>query len=761
MLNPSFDSESIRVEATRIQSEAAGLLDDPENLGEEKLLQLAFNQPRMGKNTVIGRNGLEKLAPESVAAFYRAFYTPSRMLLVVSGDISSSEILNEVVRIYAKPANPPAKTELPSLPESQSEFRYASLRGRVSVPHLFWGFHAVPESDADASALEVLGAILGLGRSSAFSARLREEKNLALSIESKMMFYPEFGYFLTLAKCDAASIDRSELAILTEMELLKREEPAEADMERAAALLERKHWADLETTSGRARMIARFELTGDWKRMERRVANLRKVKAADVKRVAAKYLRLQKASLLEYMPSDAEERTLTQNALLSTFSGLLDPATDEEQAKRNRQSVLSVTIPPDYNFKFNEMRYPFQTASILRGPSLFIREDHSNPLIEMGFFYPGGRIDERRENSGITRLMTNLMLRGGTDTAQFYRQFEVYGGHMQPVVMDDYFGVYVSVLAQNFEPALRLLVDAIREPSLDKDAVQREAERQIADIRSYRMSRDFPQSVLQQALFENFPYSLESYGSEESVGALTPESIKAWHAAHVRNRKPIVVLIGDTKGTSLASVFVQKFSGARMQEGSIPDAFSKPMQKAGFIDRNWDRNESLILFGFQAPPEDDEDGYTTRVLQGYAGVQGRLAQEIRDKLGSVQELTLAYEPRVRGGSLIVDVSVSPGSEDTVAKGLREEILRMVKGPVQYREFRSAVNQAVGDFAIRHQARAVQIETITRSVLSGKGIDKYENYANALQEVREEDLSAVLERILDMDKAVILIVRGRK
>jgi zinc protease len=761
VLNPSFDLESVKLEARLAQSEARGILDNPLQIGSEKLLQLAFNQARMGKSSTVSTSALDNITPESLTAFYRSFYIPSRMMLVVSGDVSSSEILNEVVRLYTKPAGAAAKPGALPFPGSKSEFRFTSLHGNVSIPHLFFGFHTAPESDADSSALEMLGAILGLGHGSVLSSRLQDEKKLVLSIQSQMMWYPEFGYLSILAKCNPADIDRSEIAILTEIELLKREEPAEADLERAAAQLERVYWTNQETVTGRAQALARFESLGDWKRRDRRITDLRRVKGPDIKRVAVKYLQLQNCTLLEYLPADSEQRMLTKEAALNTFTTLLTLSADEEQSKRNKQSVLAVKIPPATSFKFSEVRYPFETASILRGPSLFIREDHSNPLIEMGLFFPGGRLNENRENGGITRLMTRLMLRGGADNRQFYRQLEVYGGQVKPVVTDDYFGIYLSVLSQNFEGAFRLLLDVIREPAFDKDEVTRQAELQIADMHSHRMSHAFPRELMNQSLFDNFPYSLESFGAEASVAAVTTESLKSWYAAYVKNRKPVVALIGDTKGTSLAPVFVQNFSGSRMQDGKIPEAYAKPAGKGKVEERKWDRSESLILVGFQAPPEDDEDGYAVTVLQEYAGEQGRLAQEIRDRLGSAHRVSVVYEPRLRGGSLIMYAATNPGSEESVVKALREELRHTAEEPIPSRDFRSAINQAVGAYAIKQQDRAVQIEHIARSILSGKGIEGYQNFSAALLEVREEDLRAIAEQILDLNKAAILVMQGRK
>ncbi len=760
ILHPAFSQDDLRLEWKLVQGEACGILDDPREFGKQKLFELAFNQPPMGKCDTANSGSPVNLTPETLAGFYKAQYAAAEMMMVVSGDVGASEVLNEVVRLYMKPAGPAAKPASADFSTSQEGFRFRAIRGNISVPHLFFGFHAAPENNGDYKALEVLRAVLGLGDGSVIQSRLRDQKNLILSSETSLASYPEFSYFAIQAVVNPENIDKSEIAILTEIELLKREELTDADMERAFAQLERSHWAGLETVTGRARALARFESVGDWKGMDRYLSDLRKIRASDVKHAAAKYLRLENCSLLEYLPVSGEERQTTAEGIRRTFESLLVPSADQEQALRDREIVLAVKIPPKGDFKFSETRTSFQVASILRGPDLFIREDHTNPLIEMGLFFPGGKFQEKKENEGITELLLRLMLRGGTNVHQFHRQLDVYGGQVQPVVADDYFGFYFSILSQNFEPGFKLLLDTIQSPNFDPEEVKRQKKIQSVRILSGKNSDAFAIELINRALFGDFSYSLAGNGTAESISAITPESLKAWHEANVKNRKPVVTLIGDTQGTSLASVFVQRFSGSRFQETKIPEEFAKPLEKGKMEEENWDRNESLILVGFQATPEDDEDRCAGNVLQGYSGDPGRLSQELRDRLGTAYAVSVAYDARVRGGSVIIRAATNPESGDALLKALREELQRMNSSPIPYRDFRSAINEAVGAYAIRQQVRSVQIGDITENALMGKGIEEYRNFPSGLQDVNERDLKAVVRRIFNMDRAVILRINGK-
>jgi zinc protease len=364
-LNPSFEADEVKLAAKLLQNEARGTLGDPEESGKEKMLQMAFHQERMAKADTVVHGDPANIAPEALAAFYKTHYMPGKMLLVVSGDVNSSEVLNEVVKLYAKPGDPAPRSTISSFFDSQPDFRFSSMRMNVSIPHLFFGYRIPTDNKDDFKALELLSAIVGLGEGSALSWHVRDEENLIVEQKTKIISYPEFGLLSIHAKVEPSDIDRSEIAILTEIELLKREEPTEAEMERALALLERSYWEAVETVSGRARLLARFEYLGDWKRMDQWLPELRKVKPADVKRVAQKYLRLQNCTILEYLPMEGKERLLTEDMARQTFTTLITPSADEEQAKRDKQTVLGVKIsPPSGNFKFSEVRYPFQITVI-------------------------------------------------------------------------------------------------------------------------------------------------------------------------------------------------------------------------------------------------------------------------------------------------------------------------------------------------------------------------------------------------------------
>jgi len=759
---PDLNSDPVSAEAGRVLSEARLALEDPELCAEEALLALAFDQPRMAKFGEIADGGLKDIKLQNLADFYRSMYVPPKTTLILSGDIRANEVFNEIVRLYGKSPAANGQASAVAARETQNGFRYRQIRGNVALPRILYGFHAVPESNMDFRALEVLNAILGTGEGSILNSRLKNQMGLIYWAEAKLLADRSSGYLVLQMDADSENIDRSEIAALTEIELLKRKGPDKAEMVRAQAQLELCYWKRQETVSEKADLLAYYEALGNWKRPANYIAEIRKVEPADVRRVANKYLRMDRCALLEFLPESGPQRNTTVEGMRQTLEGLLEASADQEWAKREKEVVPFLKIPEAQDrFRFSEAEYPFQVASILRGPDMYIREDHTSALIEMGFFFRGGKLMEKKENAGITYLMTHLMLLGTKEipATQFHRQLEMYGARIEPVIADDYFGYMFSVLSGNFAAAFDLFQQAVKTPVFEKDSVDRLKDIQKKRILMRKTSDAFAHDLLNQALFGDFSYSRHNLGTEAGIDAIAEDTILEWHGEYVRNRKPYIVIIGDTRGTSLATHFVKHFSGSRIRESKLPEEWAKSLEKQEIMEQSWKKSKSLILIGFQAPPMDDEDGVVMRVFEKLIGNQDPPSAAVGTDAQTQGTISVHYIPRLRGGSFIVGVSGSPENEDAMLKALKEEIEQAVSGPHTYREVRSAASAAAGEFRIKSQKRSEQIQQVMALLLTGRGVDSLLSLPEELQMIAAEDLAEIAPKVLDRNKSVIVRLHG--
>jgi zinc protease len=766
LLNLALDPEDLRSAFESVATADHLALDDPDTIGVTKLMELASLRRMSALAVPTPADAVVGTSREKLLNLYRASYDPSRVILVISGAVNSAEVLSEVVRLYNRPKAAAKPVPVPAASIDQKGFRYGVVSRPGSDARVLIGFHVAPATSPDYPALEVLNALLSSGDSSVLASRVRDEKKAILDGFSRLEADKDDGYLRLELRTEAANVDRCEIAVMTEIEILKAADPDEEDVARARAQVERQFWERKQTVTQKAHELARFELLGDWKGVKQFVPGIRKVRPPDVSRAARRYLGLDGCAVVESLPAGMENRNMSAETMLATFQALLPTSAEQEAAEREKETRTAITLPdePD-GFKYSEIQYPMRKASVLRGPELFIQEDHTLPLIHVGFFYPGGSLLENQDNSGISALLIRTLLLAARDgeAGRLRRQLGINGAHLTPYIGDDYFGFLLTGLSSRVESDLEVLDRFLQFPKLDKDELDRIKRVQLSQVEhgeATPLGRALEE--INHALFGAHPYGRPADGTPAGIGAASAESLRAWYDASIHNRKPVVLIVGDTQGTSLAGFFVRRFSGARFQDVKIPEAFAGAGdRKKSNIEEGPSGSASAALIGFLAPPAGDEDSYAMMVLQAHiSGSVGLLNESLRNKPGSGGCASSIYVPRARGGNAVLFAVAAPGMEGKLADALEADVHGILEQPMLYKDYRSAVNSAVGRYWIGQQDRADRVLSLATSIIAGQPFDEILDCVVRLQQVGEEDLQDVAHRILNLDKAVVIRMPAR-
>ena len=281
--------------------------DNPEGRAFESLMALSF-QAHPYRWPVIGwRSDIEQASVSVAAEFFATYYAPNNITIAIVGDFDTESTLDRIRKRFGgmKPMEIPRN---PTVEPEQRGIRRAVFEMDVRSSLLAAAWHAPKSGHPDGPALDVLSQILSDGRSSRLYRKLIYEGELALSASGAYWELVDSGIFYAFAGVrPGVSVHEVETKFFEEIARLRNEPVSDGELVKAKRQLEVMLVTGLRTNHALASRIGREHATlGRIRPLAEQLAGIQSVTAADVRRVAAKYLVDDKKSVVHVVPPAGE-----------------------------------------------------------------------------------------------------------------------------------------------------------------------------------------------------------------------------------------------------------------------------------------------------------------------------------------------------------------------------------------------------------------------------------------------------------------------
>ncbi len=264
----------------------------PQGKMVQLLLQTTFlAHPQ--RNIIGWASDIENLRAKEALDFFRKYYVPSNMVMVIAGDVDPKEAKRLADQYFSSlPAGPPPPRVITEEPKQEGERRAAI--DTESQPMLFMAYKRPNGFHPDDAPLAVLASALASGRTGVIYKELVEQKKLALFAAATSNFigekYP--GAFLMYSMpAVGKTIEENEKALEEIIERVKKEKIEDRVIRRVKTQIRAGLIRGLDSNMGMAMQLAEnYQLYGDWRKMFTQIDDLEKVTADDLMRVAKTYL---------------------------------------------------------------------------------------------------------------------------------------------------------------------------------------------------------------------------------------------------------------------------------------------------------------------------------------------------------------------------------------------------------------------------------------------------------------------------------------
>ncbi len=250
---------------------------------------------------------IEKLDREELVKTRRTRLIPNNAILIVVGDITKDEIVNEVSRRFHEwQAGSKTAKNLPTLPERSSRSLTIVDRPGSAQSNIILANLAIDRNSPDYFPFLVMNQILGAGASSRVFMNLREEKGYTYGAYTRFDAKRHAGDFEATAEVRTSVTGVSLKEFFYELERIRDEKVSEAELADAKNFLTGVFPIRAETQEGLTNLLVTqflYRLPEDYLQTYRDKVSA--VTVDDVDRMAKKYVQPDKTAIV--IVGDADE----------------------------------------------------------------------------------------------------------------------------------------------------------------------------------------------------------------------------------------------------------------------------------------------------------------------------------------------------------------------------------------------------------------------------------------------------------------------
>lgn len=775
MVNMRFDPDLTVLERGIIVSEREGRENNPFTWLVEAFMHEVFGTFPY-RHSIIGyKEDIRATTAAALTAHYQRYYRPNNATLVVVGDFETDRLLRAAENHFGPiPGGAPVEPLSAVEPEQTAE-RRVEVRRPGPNPQVLVGYRIPAADHPDQSALEVLGALMsgpsgfmrggsGMGRSSRFYRNL-VSKGIATSANGSpwALQYPGL-FMLSAMPAQGVAPDRLEGDLLEQVEALKTVRVESEELDRAKKQIRASFTYGLESVTNQAHLLGATAMTQGVEAFDRALEMLEAVTAADVQRVAERYLTPTGRTVGWFIPGEAAkeriavpagkpaEETAGSTPDYQTPGSVADPVTAPGRPARivETERVVRRELPGGAVL----LTYPVETI-----PSLFIRvQMEAGPVLD-----PLGK-------AGLAAFACQLALRGtaGYTAEELALKTDAMGISIRADVGRETSVFSLKCLPEDLEAGLDLLGEVIRRPTFPEDELGRLRDRILVGIRQQNNdTRAVAAKRLSEALYpEHHPYRYPPGGSEESVSGLRREDFVEFHRQNFGPAGALISAVGNVAPERLEAAFRWMFDGWTGGAGRPQVPAAGPGEASESHIAIPGKTQTDIALGWPMVDRGHPDFLALEVLATLFGGNGlpassRLFRDVREKYGLSYYQYAHFGASMGPAPWSTHIGVSPTRLDFALEVLKSELRRLTEEPPPMSELISLI-QFLEDFpAVQHESPERLAARLAEAERFGLGLDYPDRYADQVRRLTPESLRAVAARHLDLSRiAVITAGPGR-
>jgi len=588
-----LDQKKLDLQRGVVQNEKRQGENQPYGVTRQLLAENTYPVGHPYSWTTIGSmKDLDAASLSDVQEWFKTYYGPNNVTLVIAGDITPEVARQKVEKYYGGiPPGPPIDHQEVWVAKRTGTHR-DWVQDRVPQARLYRVWNVPQAGSPEEALLDLTAQILGAGKTSRLYKRLVYKDQIATSATASDNNSEIAGqFYLTLTAKPGGDLKKVETAADEELQNFLKNGPTEAELQLAKTQIFGQNVRTMERIGGfggKSDTLARCQTyAGNPECYKEYLKWVQAATPATVKKAANEWLS-DGDYILEVQPYPSNFKTT------APIDRSKEPALG---------SAMSLNLPP------------MQKATLSNGLKIVLAERHSAPVVNFSLLVESGYAADPADARG-TCSFAQRMLEEGTptrDSLKIGEELESLSAEFSAGADLDFASVDLNALKINMDKALEIYADLILHPAFPQKEFARLQKDRLAAIQREKVTpTSMALRVVPTLLYgKGHPYTgaFVGTGTESSVSKMTREDLAKFHDAWYKPNNATLLIVGDTTLAEITPKLEKLFGSwkagevAKMNIPQVPE----PEKDVVYVMDRPGSGQSLIVAAQLAPAYNDPD----------------------------------------------------------------------------------------------------------------------------------------------------------
>jgi zinc protease len=402
-----------------------------------------------------------------------------------------------------------------------------------------------------------------------------------------------------------------------------------------------------------------------------------------------------------------------------------------------------------------------QSWNTAEGARVLFVEAHELPMFDMRLLFAAGSSQDGA-TPGIA-LITNAMLNEGVKGKNVGAIAEGFEGLGADFSNGSYRDMAIASLRslsapEKREPALKLFSEVVGKPTFPADSLARIKNQLLA---SFEYQKQNPGKLAGDELFKRLygdhPYAHPSMGTAKSITPITLAQLKAFHAKAYAAGNAVIALVGDLSRADAEAVAAQ-VSASLPKGPALAQTVAPAAPQPGDTHIEFPSKQTHLMLAELGINRADPDYAALSLgnsILGGGGFGSRLMTEVREKRGLTYGVSSGFTPMQAQGPFMIGLQTRAELSENTLK-LVKDITRefLANGPTQ-KELDDAKRELAGSFPLSTASNSAIVGQLGAIGFYNLPLSYLEDFMTQSQSVTVEQIKAVMNKHLDVDKLVVV------